>query len=259
MPRPDFSKRSLRTFVRDDVARRVAVLVLLGLPNCVIFAAAVYAEPMSATAASPCLPYASYVVEAALRFGIPEHWITAVLTAESAGDVRAISSAGAMGLMQVMPDTWAQLRERYPLGDDPFDPRDNILAGTAYLREMFDRYGSVAAMLAAYNAGPGRYDDYLANGRTLPGETRAYVASLVHLMDGEALPTPRQTAPQIPNDWRSAPMFVALGNAHNALNTVLAEGRQRAVRSPAAAQHEGNFDIPSQSLFFDRPAVRAGQ
>ncbi len=57
-------------------------------------------------------------------------------------------------------------------------PRDNILAGTAYLREMFDRYGNVAAMLAAYNAGPGRYDEHRATGRPLPAETRAYIAAL---------------------------------------------------------------------------------
>ena len=103
-------------------------------------------------------PHAAHIVEASQRFGIPEPWIRAVLRAESAGDVRAISSAGAMGLMQVMPDTWAGLRVRYGLGRDPYQPRDNILAGTAYLREMWDRYGNVAAMLAAYNAGPGRYD-----------------------------------------------------------------------------------------------------
>ena len=101
-------------------------------------------------------PYAAHIAEASQRFGIPEHWIRAVLRAESAGDVRAVSSAGAMGLMQVMPDTWAGLRVRHGLGRDPYDSRDNILAGTAYLREMFDRYGNVGAMLAAYNAGPGR-------------------------------------------------------------------------------------------------------
>ena len=101
-------------------------------------------------------PHAAFIAEASQRFSIPEHWIRAVLGVESAGDVRAISSAGAMGLMQVMPDTWAGLRVRYRLGRNPYDPRDNILAGTAYLREMWDRYGNVAAMLAAYNAGPGR-------------------------------------------------------------------------------------------------------
>src|SRR3546814_17844195 len=91
---------------------------------------------------------------------------------ESRGDVRAVSPKGAMGLMQLMPDTWASLRVRLGLGANPYDPRDNILAGAAYLREMHDRYGS-PGFLAAYNAGPGRYEEALA-GRPLPAETRAY-------------------------------------------------------------------------------------
>src|SRR3546814_14064344 len=86
-------------------------------------------------------PCAVHIEEAVRRFGIPAAWIRAVMRAESAGDVRAISSAGAMGLMQIMPDTWAELRVRHRLGRDPYDPRDNILAGAAYLREMYDRYG----------------------------------------------------------------------------------------------------------------------
>ena len=87
------------------------------------------------------------------------------------------SSAGAMGLMQVMPETYDELQGRYSLGDDPFDPHDNILAGTAYLREMYDIYGS-PGFLAAYNAGPRRLDDYLSNNRALPDETRRYVAMI---------------------------------------------------------------------------------
>ena len=132
-----------------------------------------------------------------------------MLRAESAGDVRAISAAGAIGLMQVMPDTWAGLRARYRLGRDPYDPRDNILAGTAYLREMWDRYGNVAAMLAAYNAGPGRYDEHLATGRTLPAETRAYVATLAPAFGHTTAPNVPTIVPPPPPDWREAPLFVA--------------------------------------------------
>ncbi len=149
-------------------------------------------------------PYAAHIAEAAQRFGIPELWIRAVLRAESAGDMRATSAAGAMGLMQVMPETWVSLRIRHGLGVDPYDPRDNILAGAAYLREMWDRYSNVAAMLAAYNAGPGRYDEYLATGRILPAETRSYVASLAPTL-GSATAT---VAPPRPLDWRDAPLFV---------------------------------------------------
>lgn len=121
--------------------------------------------------------YADMIAEAATRAQIPAVWIAAVLHTESRGDAHAVSSAGAMGLMQVMPGTWASLRTSLGLGDDPFDPHDNILAGATYLRWMRDRYGE-AGFLAAYNAGPARYEDHLATGRPLPAETRNYVASV---------------------------------------------------------------------------------
>jgi hypothetical protein len=88
-----------------------------------------------------------------------------------------------MGLMQIMPETWTQLRLRYDLGADPYDPHDNILAGTAYLRELRDRYGS-PGFLAAYNAGPARYEEHLA-GRPLPAETRAYLEKLVPVIGSD--------------------------------------------------------------------------
>ena len=108
---------------------------------------------------------------------MPDQWIRGVMHQESGGQEDVISWAGAMGLMQLMPDTYAEMRDRYGLGSDPFDPHNNILAGTAYLREMYDRYGS-PGFLAAYNAGPGRVDRYLAEGKPLPAETVNYVASI---------------------------------------------------------------------------------
>ena len=131
--------------------------------------------------------WASYITEASRRFDVPANWIGAVLQLESKGDNRALSPKGAMGLMQVMPETFSELRLRYHLGADPYEPRSNILAGTAYLREMHDRYGP-AGFLAAYNAGPGRYDDYLMRGRTLPKETHDYVAALAVTIGVPALP-----------------------------------------------------------------------
>jgi hypothetical protein len=168
------------------------------------------ATPVSRSTAAPQSehPFGAHIAEASQRFGIPEHWIFAVLRAESTGDVHAVSSAGARGLMQVMPDTWAELRVHYSLGSDPYHPRDNIMAGTAYLREMFDRYGNVAAMLAAYNGGPGRYDEYLSAGRALPAETRVYVAALTPILSGELLPDGGVSAGSNPSDWRDAPLFV---------------------------------------------------
>jgi hypothetical protein len=149
--------------------------------------------------------FARFVTEAALRFGIPTSWITAVMQAESRGVVRSVSPKGAMGLMQIMPDTWSGLRSRYGLGADPFDPHDNILAGAAYLRELHDRYGALG-FLAAYNAGPGRYENHLATGRPLPAETRAYVAALGPLLrDGASAPGNFITA--IIRSWTSSPLF----------------------------------------------------
>ncbi|MCR4269361.1 lytic transglycosylase domain-containing protein [Nitratireductor sp. ZSWI3] len=191
------------------LAPRYAVLLLAGVlalcsgPTAAVAQSAPIASSVSAD------PYGAHIAEASQRFGVPERWIRAVLRAESAGDVRAISSAGAMGLMQVMPDTWEGLRVRYRLGRDPYEPRDNIMAGAAYLREMWDRYGNVAAMLAAYNAGPGRYDEYLATGRVLPAETHAYVAALVPALGGAAASEVATTVPPPPPDWRAAPLFVA--------------------------------------------------
>ena len=71
--------------------------------------------------------------------------------------------------MQLMPGAWVELSVRHGLGLDPFDPRDNILAGTAYLKEMHDRSRS-AGFLAAYHAGPAGYEQHLTTGEPLPPE-----------------------------------------------------------------------------------------
>jgi soluble lytic murein transglycosylase-like protein len=126
-----------------------------------------------------------YIAEASQRFGLPQTWIAAVMQTESAGQTRLdgrpiTSRAGAMGLMQLMPDTWASLRRAYDLGADPYDPRDNILAGAAYLKRLYGRFG-YPGLFAAYNAGPTRYAHHLRTGDPLPAETRAYMAALADL------------------------------------------------------------------------------
>lgn len=92
-----------------------------------------------------------------------------------------------MGLMQVMPETYEELRIRYHLGTDPYKPRNNVLAGAAYLREMHDRFGP-DGFLAAYNAGPGRYEDYLKSGRPLPEEKLHDVATLAPVIGAPGIP-----------------------------------------------------------------------
>jgi soluble lytic murein transglycosylase-like protein len=141
--------------------------------------APVQASPLTNVVEEARDPRSAYISEASQRFGVPEQWIRSVMRVESGGDARAVSPKGAMGLMQIMPETWTELRDRYGLGADPYDPRDNILAGAAYLREMRDRYG-YPGLFAAYNAGPQRVDEYLSDGRSLPAETQAYLAALGH-------------------------------------------------------------------------------
>jgi Transglycosylase SLT domain len=236
----------------DRPAWHYVVLLLAGALSVCIGSGVAIAQSAPVERPAAAHHYAAHIAEASQRFSIPEHWIRAVLRAESAGDVRAVSSAGAMGLMQVMPATWAELRGRYGLGRDPYDPRDNILAGTAYLREMFDHYGNVAAMLAAYNAGPGRYDEYLATGRTLPAETRTYVAALAPVLGGTAATESPSSPPPPPPDWRDAPLFVmrpADTRATAASPSEVQSGDDRAAvpaRDPARAEpQDGSIFVAS--------------
>jgi cell division septation protein DedD len=128
-------------------------------------------------------PWGPYIQQAASEFDVPERWIREVMRVESGGRQDAVSPVGAMGLVQVMPATYEELRGRYSLGDDPFHPRDNIRAGAAYMREMYDRFGS-PGFLAAYNAGPRGLERWLYEGRPLPNETRNYVAMIAPRIRG---------------------------------------------------------------------------
>lgn len=138
------------------------------------------AAPVEAGQASdPVARWQPIVAEASSRFGVPVDWIERVIRAESRGlttlgghPIR--SKAGAIGLMQIMPATWTAMRASYRLGTDPDDPHDNIVAGTAFLRLMYDRFG-YPGLFAAYNAGPTRYAAYLAGRSRLPAETVAYL------------------------------------------------------------------------------------
>jgi len=144
--------------------------------------------------------------EASLRFGVPATWIEAVIAVESGGERNAVSIKGTMGLMQLMPATWRQLRADLGLGVDPFDRRDNVLAGAAYLRELYDRFGR-QGFLAAYNAGPTRYQAYLAGAKRLPPETVAYVARIEARFAHQGV-APSTVSRARPGDWRAAGLFV---------------------------------------------------
>lgn len=179
-----------------------------------------------------------YVAEAAARFGLPEEWVIAVIAAESGGRThlggRPITShAGAMGLMQIMPGTWAALRAQYGLGPDPHTPRDNIIGGTAYLRAMYDRFG-YPGLFAAYNAGPGRYAEHLRTGRPLPRETRDYVAKLTG-SGGSALPR-RSAARPAQTVAAAAPLqaiFFPLADAQRGPSAASAPARHTSQAAPS--------------------------
>ncbi|KTR83812.1 lytic transglycosylase [Novosphingobium barchaimii] len=186
----------------------MAALRMLALGLALLFAAPAGAN---SPGSDPVARWHIEIAEASARFGVPVAWIERVMRAESGGmtmlNGRPITSrAGAMGLMQLMPVTWAAMRATYGLGANPYDPHDNILAGTAYLRAMYDRFG-YPGLFGAYNAGPGRYAEYIASGRPLPGETRAYLATVTD--------TAPQEMPSAPSATRSSPppLFVVLSTA----------------------------------------------
>lgn len=164
----------------------------------------------------------SYIAEAALRFALPEDWIKRVLQEESGGHTTLngkpiVSPKGAMGLMQVMPDTWHDMQGLLDLGPDPFDPHDNILAGAGYLRQMRDLFGDTGAF-AAYNAGPKRYSEFLSGARPLPKETRNYVDAIGVNAKADTLFVPLGPAiSAAPSKRNSSPqansLFVALSSA----------------------------------------------
>lgn len=250
--------------------RRLGAAAALAIWLSAVCGAIVPVSAQDVTADRPAArhPYALHVADAARRFGIPETWIWAVMRVESNGNSRAVSSAGAMGLMQIMPATWADLRARYGLGADPFDVRDNIMAGAAYLRLMHDRYGNATAMLGAYNAGPGRYDEHLARGRPLPAETRTYLARLASIAGDAPAAQVAVAPPPDPLAWRRAALFVRVVSAADAADDVREDGEIAApgssadALSPSSPTARVTDALPPQSAATDTlfvPRVVAGR
>lgn len=133
-------------------------------------------------------PWGPYIQEASTRFSIPQSWIRAIMQQESGGHqymhgrpIRSIH--GAVGLMQIKPDTYRELAKRYHLGSDPYNPHDNIMAGSGYIRELYDRFGS-PGFVAAYNCGPQCEENHRSRGTSLPSYARTYLAAVSpHLND----------------------------------------------------------------------------
>ena len=192
-------------------------------------------------------PFAAYIAEAAQRFDLPASWIRAVMQVESNGAVHALSPKGAMGLMQIMPETWMNLQANYGLGADPYDPHDNILAGAAYLRDLHDRYGS-AGFLAAYNAGPTRYVNHLKTGEPLPEETRAYVALLAPLIDERPVDEAIAVA-AVEHSWTDAPLFAARADSNQAKSQTSSDAYDGSSSTSKTAEDWTGLTPRSDGLF----------
>ena len=189
------------------MARRLRRFGIIAAASVVTsFPISAHAEPASTASAELAVSWQSFIDEAATRFSVPASWIRAVIQIESKGNPKALSPKGAVGLMQLMPNTYAELRIRYGLGADPTDPHDNIVAGTAYLRDMHERFGR-EGFFAAYNAGPQRYEEHLARGRPLPDETLAYVAKLAPLLSGR-VPADNRSVTTDHVSWPQARLFI---------------------------------------------------
>ena len=215
------------------------------------------AVPGPSFAQSPRDPFGDHIAQAAQRFHLPAAWIRAVLAAESNGNPRAVSPKGALGLMQVMPATWADLRIRHRLGGDPYDPHDNIIAGAAYIRLLYDRYGS-PGWIAAYNAGPGRYEASL-KGRPLPRETRAYFAAVAPKLDAGAKPRVTVIAANDPSAWTRSSLFIGQQTSKPDADPSLAERPSSDASTPPTVRDVSAIVPQSNGLFVARASGGTAQ
>ena len=173
------------------IARPAVLVRLISKP--VILQPSAYDEESTMSAAQLIHRWDGIISEASKRFNVPAAWIRAVMARESGGRTMLtenhpmVSETGALGLMQVLPGTYAEMAGQYKLGADPFRPHDNIMAGAAYLRWLKGKYG-FPALFAAYNAGPQRVEDLLERGIALPAETQAYVAGIDKILGGHGGP-----------------------------------------------------------------------
>jgi hypothetical protein len=224
---------------RSRVTLATAAALIFGL-----LAARVEASPSPPPSSPPVGPVATppldaLIAEASRKFGVPASWISEVMAVESRGRADALSRKGAIGLMQVIPATYADLADRYGLGSDPWNPRDNVMAGAAYLRELYDRYGA-PGFLVAYNAGPGRWEEYLSRARPLPAETVAYITRLAPTIGGAAVMMQLDGGRAPPRSAYASPLFVQL-------HSIAAASRAIAERARIVRLIEANATFVPQS------------
>lgn len=168
------------------VKRSVVIVIILALAVAIGFAYQAVWDKIDRN--RYCRQYSDYVAKYSEEYVVPEYVVYAVIKAESNFESNAVSSAGAIGLMQIMPDTFAtlvsQTKDGYAEGM-LYDPETNIKYGVYYIAQLFAKYGNWDTAFAAYNAGPTKVDSWLTdpecvdeNGKLkkIPyGETEKYV------------------------------------------------------------------------------------
>ncbi len=167
-------KRKRRAAIAVVIAAVIAAIVLAGIP---------IAERMYYK-----LDYREYITEASQEYTVNPYYIAAMIKCESNYDPNAVSQAGAVGLMQMMPETAKEISNRGIVDskwspDNLTDPQTNIMFGTAYIRYLVERYHEMNPALAAYNAGMGNVDKWLQNDSDIRGsieftETEKYLRSV---------------------------------------------------------------------------------
>lgn len=238
---------------RGRFARRVLVVVAASAIATCVSIRETGGEPLSPGHPSSSVddPLNGFIAEASERFGLPTAWIRAIVRHGRDGSARVARRKGAVGLMQLMPETWAELRPRYALGDDQFDPRDSILAGTAHLREMYDRY-RLKEFFAAYYMGPTRYDEHLKSGLPLPADVQTFVAVLAPLIEPGLKDVVGSPDRANVASWRKSPLFVVRSKRSSSDNPSAASAPTERSTSSQSTTDRQAFAPHSNGLFVRR-------
>lgn len=195
--------------------------------------------------------YLAFLDQKADQYRIPREYARAVMQQESGGNPNAISPAGAIGLMQLMPGTAREL------GVDPRDPYQNMEGGLRYLAQNAEKYGLTGA-LAAYNGGPGRWEKAGGDISLMPAETQNYVKSIQGRLGGDM-------------GWRNYPGYDnQVGNLHSdkvspeIMQQIQAEKEMRAAMLPLAlgasmSSNEGFQNMGGRMLPFAMEALTGKQ
>ena len=214
--------------------RRLFCFILLGLAS---------AWPGAARAATiePLDQAVCRLIDGAARaHGLPVGYLTRIIWKESSFRAGAVSPKGAEGIAQFMPGTAAERGLA-----NPFDPEQAIPHAARFLAELKRRFGNLGMAAAAYNAGPGRVEQFVAGRGGLPAETRAYVAAVTDAAPEAWLGGTPPAAPE-----QSCPDAVAEARRHDG------DTAPSGIWAPWGVQLAGNFSKALALASFSRAAAR---